>query len=193
MNFFYSNLIQQSQQPYIATSNVQPSQTSPLQLPIKNQNRYSSVQNIPDINTLNSVQKSPRKQSPSKQSSNQQLTILCNLSAQPNSVNQYSSSSSSSKSPARSRSPSSNKIDYDENRMSSNKSVQKISQINPQENIIKYQSESLSKINKYYSTINNSTLLNNSIKRSFKSSSNIESASYRERRSSRSSFILSNV
>lgn len=144
-------------------------------------------------NYQNSITKSPRRQSPSKQSSNQQLTILCNLNAQQNNANQYSSSSSSSKSPARSRSPSSNKIDYEEKKISNKPSgVQKINQI-PQENLIKYQSESLSKINKYYSTINTSTLLNSTIKRSFKSSSNIESASYRERRSSRNSFSISNV
>lgn len=173
-----------NQQPYIA-SNACKEANAPLQLPIKTQNRYSVPGAAESLNQLSQVLISPRKQSPARNSNSQQLTVLCNVSTPNN--NQYSSSSSSSKSPGppRSRSPSINKYDFQENKYSneSNKS----SQI-PQESLIRFQSESFSKINKYYSTINTSTLINSAIKRSFKSTSKD-----RERKSSSCSFILSSV
>ncbi|CAF0890143.1 unnamed protein product, partial [Brachionus calyciflorus] len=97
-----SDLNPSSQKSY-SNSMQETNQGSPLQIPIKTQNRYSSVQNISGLNT-SPKNLSPRKQSPPH---NQPLTILCNLNTHQTNNNQYSSSSSSSKSPVthRSRSP----------------------------------------------------------------------------------------
>lgn len=169
-----------NQQPYIA-SNASKEVNVPLQLPIKTQNRFSNS-GIGE-NLIGQMLISPRKQSPARNSGNQPLTILCNLN-NPNN-NQYSSSSSSSKSPgpARSRSPSVNKSDFPENKISNenNKANQKL-----KEDFTRFQSESFSKISKYYSSIKTSTLINSAIKRSSASKDG-------QRRSSHCSFIFSSV
>lgn len=85
-----------SQQPYIASS--QSSQNQPMQLPIRNQSRFSSNPSLNHGSPTSNVTNSPK----------QQLTVVCPSSSNQNLNQQLSSSSSSSKSPVaiRSRSPS---------------------------------------------------------------------------------------
>ncbi|RNA01318.1 hypothetical protein BpHYR1_020601 [Brachionus plicatilis] len=144
-----SNLSVSNQQPYIA-SNTSKEANVPLQLPIKNQNRFSVPSAGESLNQISQALLSPRKQSPARNSNNQQLTILCNVNPPHN--NQYSSSSSSSKSPgpARSRSPSVNKYDYHQANKLSNE-ASKANQVT-HEGLIRFQSESFNHLNQHQKT-----------------------------------------